>query len=53
MREKIQNRLKVLVDGIDLTKLSNIEFYVKQIGFFGSYLPEVISPHRNACYCSV
>lgn len=43
MREKIQNRLKISVDGVDLTKLSNIEFYVKQIGFFGCYTPEVIS----------
>lgn len=43
MREKIQNRLKVSVDGIDLTKLRDIEFYVKQTGFFGCYAPEVIS----------
>lgn len=44
MREKIQNRLKISADGVDLTKLSNIEFYVKQIGFFGCYTPEVVSP---------
>ena len=44
MREKIQNRLKISVDGIDLTKLRDIEFYVKQTGFFGCYAPEVISP---------
>jgi hypothetical protein len=44
MREKIQNRLKISVDGVDLTKLRDIEFYVKQTGFFGCYTPEVISP---------
>lgn len=44
MREKIQNRLKISVDGIDLTKLRDIEFYVKQTGFFGCYAPEVSSP---------
>ena len=43
MREKIQNRLKISVDGIDLTKLRDIEFYVKQTGFFGCYATEVIS----------
>ena len=43
MREKIQNRLKITVDGLDLTKISNIEFYVKQVGFFACYTPEVIS----------
>jgi hypothetical protein len=44
MREKIQNRLKISVNGIDLTKLRNIEFYVRQTGFFGCYAPEVSSP---------
>lgn len=43
MREKIQNRLKISVDGVDLTKLRDIEFYVKQTGFFGCYAPELIS----------
>jgi hypothetical protein len=46
MREKIENRLKISVEGLDLTKVSNIEFYVRQIGFFGCYTPEVISSNE-------
>lgn len=43
MREKIENRLKITCDSIDLTTLSNIEFYVRQALFFGCYVPTVIS----------
>ena len=43
MREKIQNTLKIGCDGIDLTTLSNIEFYVWQQTFFGCYAPTVLS----------
>lgn len=43
MREKIENRLKITCDGIDLTTLTNVEFYVKQGCFFGCYTPEVLS----------
>lgn len=44
MREKIENRLKITCDSIDLTTLTNIEFYVRQAHFFGCYVPSVISP---------
>lgn len=44
MREKIENQLKITCDDIDLTTLTNIEFYIKQTGFFGCYEPAVISP---------
>ena len=44
MREKIENRLKITCEDIDLTKITNIEFYVRQLNFFGCYVPTVISP---------
>ena len=44
MREKIQNRLKITCESIDLTTLTNIEFYVRQSYFYGCYVPNVISP---------
>ncbi len=46
MREKIENQLKITCDNIDLTTLSNIEFYVKQAEFFGCYVPTVISSNE-------
>lgn len=46
IREKIENRLKVTCDDIDFTTLTDIEFYVKQIGFFECYIPIVISEHE-------
>ena len=48
MRDKIQNTLKISCSGIDLTAVSNIEFYVRQKGFFGCYVPAVISPSEMA-----
>ena len=46
MRKKIENRLLVTCNDIDLTKLTNVEFYVRQPKFFGCYTPEVISQHE-------
>jgi hypothetical protein len=43
MREKIENRLKITCEDVDLTTLINIEFYVRQARFFGCYSPTVIS----------
>lgn len=43
MREKIENRLKITCDDVDLTGATNIEFYVKQGRFFRSYTPDVLS----------
>lgn len=40
---RIKNHLSVTCDDVDLTTVSNIEFYVKQPGFFRQYTPEVIS----------
>lgn len=46
MREKIKNTLKITCDDVDLTTLRNIEFYVKQSGFFGEYKVSVTSAHE-------
>lgn len=46
MREKIKNTLKITCTDIDLTQISNIEFYVRQGSFFGLYTPSVISQHE-------
>lgn len=43
MRKKIENQLKITCEDIDLTTLTNIEFYVKQARFFGCYEPIVTS----------
>lgn len=43
MREKIENQLKITCTDIDLTTLTNIEFYVKQLRFFECYTPIVTS----------
>ena len=48
MREKIRNQLKITCYGIDLTEVSNIEFYVKQLKFFGRYNPIVLSSTEMA-----
>lgn len=48
MREKIENRLKITCDDVDLTTVTNIEFYVKQARFFGQYTPSVLSAHEMA-----
>ena len=48
VREKIKNLLKITCTDVDLTTLTNIEFYVKQARFFGCYAPIVISPTEMA-----
>ena len=45
MRENIENNLVVTCEDIDLTKVSKIEFYVKQREFFRVYTPAVVSTH--------
>lgn len=42
MFQKIANALSVEVEGTDLTKASNLEFYVKQACQFFQYTPTVI-----------
>ena len=43
MRRNIKNALRISVDGEDMTKASQIEFYVRQGPVFFSYTPQVIS----------
>ena len=43
MRRNIQNGLHISVDGADMTKASQIEFYVRQGQSLFTYLPQVIA----------
>ena len=42
MRSKIENILNVSVSGVDLTALSDIQFYVRQGSVFFQYTPQII-----------
>lgn len=44
MRKRIKNSLQITCEGVDLTTVSNIEFYLRQDRLFFQYSPEVISP---------
>jgi hypothetical protein len=43
VRKKIENKLEITCDDIDLTTLKDIEFYVRQHKFFGCYEPSIVS----------
>lgn len=43
MRKNIQNGLAISVEGADMTKATQIEFYVRQNPVFFSYKPQVVS----------
>lgn len=46
MKQKIKNALLIECEDVDFTKISGIEYYVRQgrVGF--SYMPQVIDEHR-------
>ena len=46
MRKRIRNALHITCDDVDMTTVSDIEFYVRQIRFFRQYTPEVLSPRE-------
>lgn len=46
MRKKIENNILITCSGVDLTTVTNIEFYVSQAAFFGCYEPLVVSPYE-------
>lgn len=46
MRQRIKNTVYITVDGVDLTTLTNIEFYVRQVDLFFQYTPEIIDAHN-------
>ena len=47
VKEKIKNTILVVCDDVDFTKLSKIEFYLKQNGKeFPTYTPQVLDAHR-------
>ena len=43
MREKIKNYLHIEVTGLDLTEVTDLEFYVRQGAQFWQYKPTVVS----------
>ena len=43
MTERIENNLLIQVSGIDLEKVTKLEFYVKQVGAVFQYEPKVRS----------
>lgn len=43
MRQKIKNTLAVEVEGVDLTTIHNIEFYIRQGDVFFEYEPTVLN----------
>lgn len=40
---KIKNTVRISCSGVDLTTISNIEFYIRQSYFFRYYTPTVVS----------
>lgn len=42
MRQRIENRLIITVDGVDLTTVTDILFWVRQSNTLFEYVPEVI-----------
>lgn len=46
MRQNMENRILVCVEGVDLTRLSGLEFYMRQGSRFFQYEPEVLSETR-------
>ena len=46
MKVKMRNNLLVTCEDVDLTTVSNIEFYVRQGQFFRQYAPEVVAAHE-------
>jgi len=44
----MENRILVSVEGVDLTRLSGLEFYVRQGSRFFQYEPEVLSESKLA-----
>jgi hypothetical protein len=46
MKKRIQNSLHITCEDVNLTSVSNIEFYLRQSRFFRQYTPEVISEHE-------
>ena len=46
MKKRIKNTLSIGCNDVDLTTVSNIEFYLKQSAFFRQYTPLVIDAHE-------
>lgn len=48
LTQKIENRLLIEVDGIDLTGATDIEFYVRQGKTFFEYTPQIVDASHMA-----
>ena len=46
MRKRIENALQITCEDVDLTKVSQIEFYIRQGKVFLEYAPVVVSEHE-------
>lgn len=49
IHNRIKNSLQITLheeETTDLTKVTGLEFYIKQVGFFKQYTPTVISAHE-------
>ncbi len=46
MYQKIKNTLSVEVDGVDLTTVKKIEFYIRQGDVFFEYIPTIVNEHE-------
>ena len=46
MRQRIENNLTIICDDVDLTTISNIEFYISQGKLFFKYVPTVMSKDK-------
>lgn len=46
IRTRIKNTLRIPCEGVDLTTVSDIEFYIRQLGLFLQYTPVVVSANE-------
>lgn len=46
MRTRIKNALLITCEDVDLTTVSDIEFYIRQLGLFLQYTPVVVSANE-------
>lgn len=46
MRQRIENKVLLTCEDVDLTTLSNLEVYLKQSYRFFQFTPEVLSAHE-------
>lgn len=45
MRQRIENRILITCEDLDLSTLTDLEVYIEQGERFFQYVPQVLSPH--------